>query len=117
MGLAWPAIAQTKAEPFWYTIAQSSQWPNPIFAFYLARYINDTSASSTQTNGGSLALGFADDGLYTGTINYIPLAGQNYWLIPLEGVQVGSTKVSTPQTHVAIDTSVPPIPYSDTLEG
>lgn len=103
MGLAWPALAQSGATPFWQAAINAGDWQDPLFGFYLARYIDDANAQTTETNGGSMDLGFANTDHYSGNINYIDLAGENYWLIPLQGITVGKNKLN-PGGNAAIDT-------------
>jgi len=82
---------------------KSGQWSQPLFGFYLARYINDASASTLESNGGSMDLGFTNTAHYTGNINYISLTAENYWLIPLGGITING-KTLTPGGQAAIDT-------------
>lgn len=52
-------------------------------------------------------LGFANTDFYSGDINFIDLVGENYWLIPLEGITIDGQK-TTPGGNAAIDTYVHP---------
>ena len=74
-----------------------------MFGFYLARFSDDSSATSNEAQGGSFDLGFANSKFYTGEINYIPLTQENYWLIPLQGITVNGNKMN-PGGGAAIDT-------------
>ncbi|KAF8322232.1 acid protease [Clavulina sp. PMI_390] len=103
MGLAWPDLAQTGATPWWLAVANSNAWTSPMFGFYLARFIDDASAQTVESQGGSMDLGFANTNYYSGDINYITLTGENYWLIPLESISIDSKKL-TPGGQAAIDT-------------
>jgi len=105
MGLAFTSIAQTQSDPWWLAAVKSGQWSQPLFGFYLARYINDASASTLESNGGSMDLGFTNTAHYTGNINYISLTAENYWLIPLGGITING-KTLTPGGQAAIDTCV-----------
>jgi len=48
-------------------------------------------------------LGFTNSAYYTGSINYVSLTAQNYWLIPLGGITING-KTLTPGGQAAIDT-------------
>jgi cathepsin D len=106
MGLAWPALAQTEAAPFWLTLAESNTLASPLFAFYLARYDNVSSVDpdSSEPSGGSLSIGSVNTSLYTGSINYISLTQQSYWLIPMQSAQIGTAKLTLSSSNAVIDT-------------
>jgi len=103
MGLAFTSLGQTRADPWWLTAVNSGQWDQPLFGFYLARYVDDPSVSVLESNGGSMDLGFTNSAYYTGSINYVSLTAQTYWLIPLGGITING-KMLTPGGQAAIDT-------------
>jgi len=105
MGMAWPALAQSGGTPWWLTLAGANPavWASPLFAFSLARFSNDASATNNESNGGEIDLGFLNTDLYTGDINWVSLTSENYWLIPLDGITIGG-KTTTPGGQAAIDT-------------
>ncbi|OCF32449.1 endopeptidase [Kwoniella heveanensis BCC8398] len=111
MGLAWKAIASSKATPFWQALAASGSWTDPEFAFYLARYRGDNTASSVEEQGGEMVLGGTNTSQYTGSINYIDIAEADldYWRIPVEALNVQSSSITITSTRgyspqAAIDT-------------
>jgi hypothetical protein len=57
MGLGWESIAQTGATPFWEALAESGTWTTQEMGVFMKRYRGDTSASSVESEGGSLTLG------------------------------------------------------------
>ena len=103
MGLAWPSLVQTRANPFWLALTSSGALESPLFAFSLARFSGVSSASTTETNGGSMDIGFTDTDRFSGSINYISLAQENYWLIPLQAITINGNKLN-PGGNAAIDT-------------
>lgn len=103
MGLAWPPLAQTGADPWWLAATKAGDFSAPLFGFYLARYIDDASANTVEASGGSMDLGFANTDFYTGDIKYVSLTDENYWLIPLDAITIGSKKLN-PGGQAAIDT-------------
>lgn len=107
LGLGFQTIASSKATPLWQTLVSNGAWTDPVMAFYLTRYINQSNADSLEF-GGSFTMGFANTSLYTGEIDYIslPTTG-SYWILPLSTLTVQGTQVSLPSgsaSYAAIDT-------------
>lgn len=103
MGFGFESIASTNAAPFW----QSANIDT--FSFGMTRYVNvSTSSRSSSSNvqpGGVLTLGGTNASLYQGSINYVSLTAQTYWLVKLDGITVGGQAVSgASSNNVAIDT-------------
>lgn len=105
MGLGWPPLAQSGATPWWLAAIDAGDWTDPLFGFYLARFIDDPTAQTVETSGGSMDLGFANTDFYSGEIDYVPLSAENYWLIPLDGLNINGNKLN-PGGAAAIDTCV-----------
>jgi len=103
MGLGFTPLAETQADAAWLTMAKKNQWSQPLFSFYLQRYSNDVNGKTTETNGGSMDIGFVDTNKYTGNMNYVSLSSQTYWAIPLGGVSVNG-KTTSATGNAAIDT-------------
>lgn len=106
MGLAWTYLAKTGADPWWLTAIKTGLWTEPLFGFYLARWVDDPSATDLEAKGGSMDLGFANSDYYTGNINYVNLSAENFWLIPMGGITINGERLD-PGGHAAIDTCVP----------
>lgn len=105
MGLGWPRLAQSGATPWWQAVINAGSWTDPLFGFYLARFVDDPTAQTVETKGGSMDLGFANTEFYEGDINYVPLTSETYWLIPLDGLNINGNKLN-PGGDAAIDTCV-----------
>lgn len=106
MGLGFSSLSQSRATPWWVSLA-TTKWNEPMFAFYLKRYRNVASASSTEAAGGKVSFGEVDTSLYTGDINYVSVADgkQAYWNIPIAGISVEGTNVNLGSAvNAAIDT-------------
>lgn len=104
IGLAWPALAQSGANPFWLNLVESSgTLANPLFAFSLARFVDDNSATENEANGGSMDIGFTNADHFSGSINYVSLVDESYWLVPLDAIAIDGT-TSNPGGNAAIDT-------------
>ncbi|WWC67946.1 uncharacterized protein I206_101865 [Kwoniella pini CBS 10737] len=106
MGLSWQALAYSKATPWWLTLAKSSSWSDPLFAFHLARYRNVAGASSIETDGGVATFGFLDSSLYSGDVTYVSVSGSaQYWQIPMASMKMQGETVSLGSSNMAaIDT-------------
>ena len=105
MGLGFRALTQTQADPWWVAAVNAGLWSQPLFGFHLARFVDKSGASNTETKGGSMDLGFTNTAYYTGEINYVSLTDESYWLIPLDGITING-KVLNPGGQAAIDTCV-----------
>jgi len=86
MGMAWQSIASSGAMPWWQSAGISQ------FAFAITRYNNDTSATEIEP-GGYVDLNTLDSSRYTGSINYVSLTSETYWLTTLDGVAVNGANV------------------------
>lgn len=96
MGLGWASLATSQATPFWQALATQGKLETPAMSFYLARYRDQQFASSIEPEGGLMTLGYLNDTLYEGKINYINLEenARDYWRIPIQGIRVGNTAIS-----------------------
>ncbi|KAI6042053.1 acid protease [Pisolithus marmoratus] len=105
LGLAWEPLSLTQQMPFWQTLASSGAWDSPLFAVQLTRYTNDTHALSLEP-GGVLNLGYTNNSLYTGSIEYVNLTSQpTFWEVPLTSVTVQGVSIPVGTDAVAaIDT-------------
>jgi len=94
------------ATPWWLTLAQSSSWSEPLFAFYMKRYRDVAGAQSTESDGGTATFGYLDSSLYSGDITYIPLpAASEYWEIPMASMSMQGSNINMGgATAAAIDT-------------
>ncbi|ODN94323.1 endopeptidase [Cryptococcus wingfieldii CBS 7118] len=107
MGLSWQALAYSKATPWWITLAKSSTWSQPLFAFYLARYRNVAGATAKETDGGTATFGYLDSSLYTGDVTYVDVDDDaQYWQIEMASATIQGSSISLNSSYnmVAIDT-------------
>jgi len=108
LGLAFQTIATSGATPFWETLVKSNASDQPLFSFYLSRFLDDPSANSAEP-GGQFMLGGTNTSLYTGEIDFvdIPEGLETYWIIPIKTMTVQGNELVFPATsisHAAIDT-------------
>ncbi|KAG1735967.1 aspartic peptidase domain-containing protein [Suillus lakei] len=104
MGLGFNTISALNTTPFWQALYNAGQLSEPLFSFYLARYI-DQSIMNTAP-GGTLTLGGTNSSLYQGSIEYLSLANTpSYWLLNVNSLSVQDKTVSVgSSTLAAIDT-------------
>jgi len=107
MGLAWGTLASSGATPFWQTLAGSGAWDSPVMGFHLTRFLDDQNAETLEA-GGSFDMGFVNQSLYTGSIDFqnIPSGKQSFWTLSMTSltVQGNSVALSSASTFSAIDT-------------
>ncbi|TDL23853.1 acid protease [Rickenella mellea] len=108
MGLAFSTISSSRSTPFWEALVQNGAWDSPVMSFQLTRYIGENNANTLEP-GGTFTMGFVNQSLYTGDIDFqdIPANQESYWLLPLTGLTVGNSAVALPTASsnlAAIDT-------------
>ncbi|KIJ20610.1 hypothetical protein PAXINDRAFT_106243 [Paxillus involutus ATCC 200175] len=107
LGLGWQSISSSGQMPFWETLASSGAWSQPLMAFQLTRFVNATGAAPTEP-GGSFTMGFVNESLYTGQIDFQNLpTTPSYWLLPMTELTVQGNVISIPTgsaSYSAIDT-------------
>ncbi|KAI5982159.1 aspartic peptidase domain-containing protein [Pisolithus marmoratus] len=108
MGLGFEAISGLHTTPFWQALYNANMLAEPLFSFYLQRWIT-SSTVIPEAPGGSLTLGGTNPSLYTGDIEYINMPSgstPSYWLqeISTITVQGQSLQISSSQGLATIDT-------------
>jgi cathepsin D len=108
LGLAWQTIASSGAVPFWQKLASIGAWDAPVMAFQLTRFLNASHPQELEP-GGSFTMGFTNDSLYTGDIEYTSIPGSQgtYWILPMTELAVNGKSVSLlsgSAAYAAIDT-------------
>jgi cathepsin D len=80
MGLGFATLSALHTTPFWETLYLNGQLSEPLFSFYLARYINQPLMNSAP--GGILTLGGTNSSLYQGSIEYTNLtSAPSFWML------------------------------------
>ncbi|KAF9244096.1 aspartic peptidase domain-containing protein [Melanogaster broomeanus] len=107
LGLGWQSISSSGQTPFWETLASSGAWSEPVMTFQLTRFVNSTTAQPTEP-GGSFTMGFMNNSLYTGEIDYQDLVSTpSYWILSMTALTVQGNAVIIPSgtaSFAAIDT-------------
>ena len=88
MGLAFEALASTRATPFWQTLVNNNQFANPEISFWLERHLDDQSAQDEES-GGVMTLGGTNSSLFTGDIEFNTLSTSSgtptFWMLEMTG--------------------------------
>ncbi|KAG8912670.1 Type I transmembrane sorting receptor [Tulasnella sp. 408] len=91
MGLAFPSIAQTKATPWFFNLANQGSLASNVFSFYMTRQGAD---------GSELCIGCIDSTKYTGQPEWFPLYAGNgtqaVWDIISDGATYNNAVVTQP---------------------
>ncbi|KAG1902677.1 aspartic peptidase domain-containing protein [Suillus fuscotomentosus] len=106
MGLGFTSISALQTTPFWEALYNANNLSEPLFSFYLERYVNQANQISAAP-GGVFTLGGTNSSLYNGSIEYLDLTGPpSYWLLTVSSVTVqGKTIAIDPLGGLAaIDT-------------
>ena len=83
MGLAFEALASTRATPFWQAVTNNNLLSSPEMSFWLGRNLNPISETSLAP-GGVFTLGGTDSTLFSGNIEFIDLVSTpSFWLLGL----------------------------------
>lgn len=93
LGLAFPALASTRATPFWEALVNAGQWTSPEMSFWLTRFLDVQGATDSEP-GGILTLGGTNSSLFTGDIEFLNILTTNsantptFWLLELTSMSV-----------------------------
>jgi len=94
-------IGYSLAVPWWITVAQSSSWSQPLFAFYLERYRDVSGATPNEASGGEATFGYlgasyivihirnpdvtVDSSKYSGSVTYVSVSSNaQYWQVSMD---------------------------------
>lgn len=104
MGLAFSSIANTRASPFWQTLASSGQLSSPEMGFYLTRFRDQPDAKDEEP-GGTFTLGGTNSSLFKGDIEFLDMPGsdaQTFWVLGLQAVTVQGKNVAISKGDAAL---------------
>jgi len=87
MGLGYPGLASTGATPVINNMINQGLLDQPLFAVYLTREKEEGAI------GGEITVGGTDSSHYTGDIFWQKVTQQLYWMLHMDGFQVGTTVV------------------------
>ncbi|KAF8587887.1 acid protease [Ramaria rubella] len=108
LGLGFQSIASSKASPLWETLVKGGTWTQPLFSFFLTRFIDVPNPAEAEP-GGQFTMGTTNTSLYSGDIDFvdIPSGQESYWIIPMTTLNVQGNAVTLPTgtaSYAAIDT-------------
>ncbi|PPQ90543.1 hypothetical protein CVT25_015857 [Psilocybe cyanescens] len=108
MGLAFSAIANTHATPFWQAVSNAGQLSSPELSFWLTRA--DPNSQSTDNPGGIFTFGGTNSSLFTGDVDFnnMPTVTVNGKSVSITGgdsavsaIDTGTTLIGGPTADVA----------------
>jgi hypothetical protein len=79
MGMAFPAISNSKSSPFFFTLINQGKVSPTEFSFYLGRARSGTAGNS------EMFLGGRNEAKYTGAFTSVPVTSQTYWQVAIDG--------------------------------
>ncbi|KAJ8594445.1 acid protease [Rhizopogon salebrosus TDB-379] len=95
MGLGFNGTSALQATPFWETLWLNNLLSEPLFSFYLERYIDKPLMDAAP--GGVLTLGGTNSSLYQGSIEYTNLTfGTIFWQLDVKTITVQGNVISVP---------------------
>ncbi|KAG0706693.1 aspartic peptidase domain-containing protein [Suillus ampliporus] len=106
MGLGFASLSTLNTTPFWEAFYNANDLSEPLFSFYLERYVNQPNVICAAP-GGTLTLGGTNSSLYQGSIEYLNLTGpQSYWSLTVSSVSVQGKTINIDSSSglAAIDT-------------
>eukprot|EP01128_Nolandella_sp_AFSM9_P008486 TRINITY_DN51_c0_g1_i1.p1 TRINITY_DN51_c0_g1~~TRINITY_DN51_c0_g1_i1.p1 ORF type:complete len:376 (+),score=119.42 TRINITY_DN51_c0_g1_i1:22-1149(+) len=85
LGLAFPSIAADSVTPVFELMLQQKLVSQDLFSVYLDSTPGDSESS--------IDFGAINEKHYTGKITYVPVVADEYWMISLDKITVGSTSI------------------------
>lgn len=85
LGLAFTALAETGATPFWLALMNDGQISSPEMSFFLKRLVDDSNAPE-EAPGGTFTIGGTNSSFFSGNIEFTNLVGgspNSFWLLQL----------------------------------
>jgi len=104
MGLAFSAIANTGAVPFWQALLNGNKLPSPEMSFFLSRYVGQA-APPEEGPGGVFTLGGTNATFFKGDIDFVNMPSNiksSFWLLPLAAISMGGNTVVTSSASPAL---------------
>jgi len=100
LGMAFPSISANGVTPYFYRLMEEKIIDNASFSFYLT--------STPGSSGSKLVLGGVNPAYVApgSQFKYFPLIKENYWMIALDKVQLGTNQFTNLKGVVDTGTSV-----------
>ncbi|KAH7106075.1 acid protease [Auriculariales sp. MPI-PUGE-AT-0066] len=109
LGLGFSTIASSGAVPFAETLAEQNVLKQPLFSFFLTRFLDVLQTGDNIAQyGGEFTLGGTDSTLFTGDVEFvdIPAGREGFWGLEMSTLIVNGQEIPVPSTEnfAAIDT-------------
>jgi len=86
LGLGWPAISVDKIVPVMQMMMDRRLLDHPMFGFYL---------QNSDSKKGELTIGGLDTSKYAGTMHWVPVVSDTYWVVNLASMTMNGKSVTT----------------------
>ncbi|XP_068163604.1 nothepsin [Antennarius striatus] len=96
LGMAYPSLSEILGKPAFDNMMDQKTLEKPMFSFCLR------GGAGRGDPHGELLLGGADEALYTGPINWVPVTSKGYWQIKMDSVAVQGVSWFCPRGCQAI---------------
>jgi len=109
LGMAWQTISVDNIEPVYRTMYKLGILDDESFAFYLTRTANK--------DGSTLTLGGVNKNLSKNDWKYVNLTETDYWLIKIDKITVGDTKIAVDSIRGIVDTGTSALVGDSSIVG
>jgi len=86
IGLGYPTVTMHNVSGIFYNMVSEGLVKQPVFGFYFKRI--KTFANTTGAYG-EITLGGSDPTHFVGQLSYVPVVGEGYWQIKMNGLKIG----------------------------
>ncbi|KAF9199640.1 hypothetical protein BGZ49_010225, partial [Haplosporangium sp. Z 27] len=122
MGLWYVPSAAQSTQPYKVPILNMLASTNGLTENVIGVYLQQNNKPTSETSsGGEISFGGLNSQRYTGSITYVNNVAGQQWTIPVAGLKVGTTSISTTGATAAIDTGTTamlvPKSVADALNG
>ncbi|KAF7301759.1 Peptidase A1 domain-containing protein [Mycena indigotica] len=101
IGLAFTALAETQAVPFWLALINNNELSAPEMSFFLKR-----SQSLSNQPGGTFTLGGTNSSLFSGNIEFHNLVGSSsnpqFWMLQMSAITVQGKPITISTGNAAL---------------
>jgi len=85
IGLGYPTVTMQNVSGIFYNMVSEGLVEQPVFGFYFKRRKN---LANTTGAYGEITLGGSDPTHFVGQLSYVPVVGEGYWQIKMDGLKI-----------------------------
>ena len=108
IGLGYPTVTMQNVSGIFYNMVSEGLVEQPVFGFYFKRRKN---LANTTGAYGEITLGGSDPTHFVGQLSYVPVVGEGYWQIKMDGLKIGGqiSEFCSGGCEVVLNTAMFPI--------